>query len=284
MSKQTLTQQLAEEYGDELRRLYVNKQLTSIEIANLFSVSKPTILRTLNILKVPKRHGRGMSYAHPERKPTKEQLDKWLNKDLETLQGIANKLECDPSSVRNWAIEYGIDWDKTPWRQAMNREEPVRPTRERLEDLYLNQGLSLYQIADLLGCSRTTITHRMKKHDIPLRKSGWKATWFKCKDGHRVRSTYEQRVDDWLFEHGLLHVYEPSVPFDSYIAADFLIGETYIEIWGVYDNARYAEQKARKRQLYKQYDLKLIEINWGDFATKTNQRWQRKLSVLLLKD
>ena len=283
MSKQTLVQWLAEEYGSELRLLYVDKQLTSIEMANLFGVSKHTILHTLDTLKVPRRHTRGMLYHYPERKPTKEQLDKWLNREFNTLGSIANKLGCDPAAIRNWALEYGIEWDRSKWGNRLKHRGFVDPSQEQLENLYLNQECSMAQIADLFTCSRGHITKLMKKHRIPLRLPGWKAKWFKCNDGHRVRSTYEQRVDNWLFSYGLLHTYEPSLPFDPLLTGDFLVGQTYIEVWGVYDNTAYEERKKRKCKLYAGHNLTLIEINRWDFAAKAKDRWQRKLSVLLLK-
>lgn len=283
MAKQTITQLLVQEHSEEIRHLYLEQMLTERELARHFGISRHPIRDAMSILGIPRRSGRGVTYLHPERKPTKEQLNQWLNEDLETLQSIAIKLECDPSTVRNWAIEYNLDWSKTPWRRTMSRVKPIQFTCEQLEDLYLKRELSQKQIADLFGCSRIVIKHRLKKYNIPARKSGWKSTRFKCKDGHQVRSTYEQRVDDWLFNHGLLHSYEPPLPFDPYLSADFLVGETYIEIWGVYDNAAYKERKARKRKLYDQYDVCLIQISYTDFATKAHARWQRKLQGLLLK-
>jgi len=283
MIKQTLTQWLVKKYGNELRDLYLNKMFTERELAKYFKVSRHPIRDAMAILEIPKRHNRGLLYYHPGRKPTKEQLDKWLNQDLETLHSIANKLECDPSSIRNWAIEYSIDWDKTPWRRAMNRAQPIQITQRRLEDLYLKQHLGLQQIADIFKCSRGYITKLMKEHRIPLRLPGWKAKWFKCNDGHQVRSTYERRVDNWLFGYGLLHTYEPSLLFDPLLTGDFLVGQTYIEVWGVYDNAAYKERKKRKRNLYAEHNLALIEIGYWDFAARAKDRWQRKLSMLLLK-
>ncbi|MDQ7991195.1 MAG: hypothetical protein AAGC63_00355, partial [Propionicimonas sp.] len=88
---------------------------------------------------------------------------------------------------------------------------------------------------------------------------------------------YEQRVDNWLHLHNLAHVVEPRYPWDARYRADFLVGDTYIEVWGVTNNDRYQQRKAMKIERCRQEGLPLIQLRVWDFS----RRWQRRLEPLL---
>lgn len=89
----------------------------------------------------------------------------------------------------------------------------------------------------------------------------------KTKDGHIVRSIWEERVDDWLTEKSLLHYYEKSLNIEEQLLSDFYIPHNlyignqdfYIELWGKKDE-KYLKRKAKKIALYKKYNINLVEI------------------------
>jgi hypothetical protein len=86
-----------------------------------------------------------------------------------------------------------------------------------------------------------------------------------CTDGHRVRSTNEKIIDNWLYQARICHAYESELPFkEAEKNCDFVVHisgkeDIYIEYWGMNTN-EYEQNRERKKALYKKYNLRLIEI------------------------
>lgn len=114
-----------------------------------------------------------------------------------------------------------------------------------------------------------------KKSDVfqvqtkPLDKvesSKYPDTLLKTKDGHLVRSRAELIIDNMLYDYGLTHAYERELPVEEKVLSDFYIPSrnggkaVYIEFWGINDNEKYLERKKIKQELYKKYNLNLIEL------------------------
>ena len=57
--------------------------------------------------------------------------------------------------------------------------------------------------------------------------------------------------------------YEKRVPIKEDVYCDFYIpkGKIYIEFWGLKDDEAYIKRKEKKIELYKKYNLNLIEID-----------------------
>lgn len=90
----------------------------------------------------------------------------------------------------------------------------------------------------------------------------------RTKDGHFVRSRAEVIIDDTLYDYGLVHAYEKKVPIEEELYTDFYLpnGKVYIEFWGMESDPKYLERKRTKLEIYKKYDLKLIELDDSDIA------------------
>lgn len=90
----------------------------------------------------------------------------------------------------------------------------------------------------------------------------------RTKDGHFVRSRAEVIIDDTLYDYGLVHAYEKKVPIEEDLYTDFYLpnGKVYIEFWGMENDPKYLERKRVKLEIYKKYDLKLIELDDNDIA------------------
>ena len=86
---------------------------------------------------------------------------------------------------------------------------------------------------------------------------------YRTSDGHYVRSRAELVIANWLFVEGIAHAYEKRVPIKEDIYCDFYIpkGKVYIEFWGLEDDETYLKRKEKKIELYKKYNLNLIEID-----------------------
>lgn len=99
---------------------------------------------------------------------------------------------------------------------------------------------------------------------------------FRTSDGHYVRSRGEQLIDNWLYNHDIVHAYERRATIEADLLCDFWIprGQVYVEFWGIESNERYAARKATKQKLYRDANLRLIEIendhlnNLDDYLTK----------------
>ncbi len=91
-------------------------------------------------------------------------------------------------------------------------------------------------------------------------------------DGHLCLSAQEVSIDDFLYTHSILHAYNKPVKeipeTERAVVADWYIpiGKkgVYIEFWGIDNKQDYEENKEEKLQLYKKYNIPLIEINKND--------------------
>ena len=90
---------------------------------------------------------------------------------------------------------------------------------------------------------------------------------YRTKDGHNVRSKAEALIDNALYDYGLAHAYERKLPIEESVLSDFYIPSkhggkaVYIEFWGLENDPKYKERKQVKIDLYKKYDLNLIELS-----------------------
>lgn len=90
----------------------------------------------------------------------------------------------------------------------------------------------------------------------------------RTRDGHLVRSRAEVIIDNALYEYKLAHAYERKVPIEEDLYSDFYINSenVYIEFWGMENDPKYMERKKAKLEIYKKYELKLIELTDEDIA------------------
>ena len=86
---------------------------------------------------------------------------------------------------------------------------------------------------------------------------------YRTNDGRYVRSSAELVIANWLFAEGIAYAYEKRVPIKEDVYCDFYIpkGKIYIEFWGLKDDEAYIKRKEKKIELYKKYNLNLIEID-----------------------
>lgn len=263
---------------DALRRLYVDERMTSREIAASLGVEKITVLRWLKAAGVERRaSGRGLANRGIT-PPTAEELRRMIHEDHIGLRGVAEKYGVDYTAVSHWLDRYEIT-PPTVWQTRRRGEQPVEPSEDELRER-TGAGESLASIARDYAVSSTLVRARCERYGIEVQRDGWqRGKRFTCADGHLARSTYELRVDDWLFDHGIAHETEPAYPWDRRYRADFLVGSTYIEVWGVTNNPAYTARRDLKVQRCAETRIDLIQINYGQFAN--GRRWWRPLQRLV---
>jgi hypothetical protein len=106
--------------------------------------------------------------------------------------------------------------------------------------------------------------------DLPTEEVAGEAEGFRDKfpptirafDGHMVRSRGEAMIDGLLYENRIVHAYERLVPIEQTMYCDFFLPEynLYIEFWGMESNPKYKARKEKKLDLYRQNELRLIEV------------------------
>lgn len=281
-----------------LQDLYEFQHLTSHQIAPLYGTSKTQVLRWLRSYDIPLRlPGIGM-VAKGKYKPTQEELHELIHGQYLCYREIGQMFDVTKECVGYWVKAYGIP-APNPWAARKGGNLPKLPTREEFLELY-EQGWSVARIGAFLDIPVDTLFTFCHKQQIEMRGTGFNGgNKFTCKDGHTVRSIYEQRVDDWLLEHGIEHVYEPLLPFDRRYRADFLANGWYIEIWGIrttsvhvdphmenqslgrHVNTKYIQRHLRKLEQYKEQGLPLIEIYENHFDSRRNALWVRRLQAVL---
>lgn len=91
-----------------------------------------------------------------------------------------------------------------------------------------------------------------------------------CKDGHVVKSKSEREIDNYLFEHGISHAYEPELPYGAtekeVLHPDFYLPHylgkdkhVYIEHWGYNENnIQYTKTKKFKMPIYERLGITLV--------------------------
>lgn len=93
---------------------------------------------------------------------TKKQLeDLYWNKNL-SMSKTASILNCSVTKVHYWILKYGV-------KRRKKFIKDLKITEKLLRELYVNQKLSLNEIASKFSCNNTNILYWLKKFDIPRR-------------------------------------------------------------------------------------------------------------------
>lgn len=103
-----------------------------------------------------------------------------------------------------------------------------------------------------------------KKEDFKFDRKHFDAK-FRTESGHYVRSRGELVVANYLYNKDIMFAYEKRLPIVEEAYSDFYIKEkkVFIEVWGL-ESTKYLERKAKKIQMYKDYDFKLIGLDDSD--------------------
>lgn len=193
------------------------------------------------------------------------------------LRGVAERYGVDYTAVSYWLDRHGIP-RPTIWQTRRGGKPASEPTEQELRGR-LAAGESLRSIERDYDVTRMVLRKRCDQYGIEVQRDGWqRGRRFTAADGHEVRSTYELRVDNWLHEHGLAHELEPRYPFDRRYRADFLVANTFIEVWGVTNNPRYTQRRQWKVEQCERYGVPLIQIGGWQFAK--GRRWWKPLQDL----
>jgi hypothetical protein len=198
---------------------------------------------------------------------TKEMLQELYTDQWLSYEEIAEILSVDFTTIPYWLKKLGIA-TRTAW-ETRRGATWVEPKAETLIHLYQSDKMGMDAIGALFGTSKEYVQRILRDNGIAIRKSGYpNIPNYVAQDGHKVKSSLELQVDNWLYLNGVLHIYEPRIKGTRY-KGDFLVGDTYIEIWGLVGHEKYDEKKAKKIAAYEQAGLKLLSVYPSDFPDLT---------------
>jgi hypothetical protein len=85
-------------------------------------------------------------------------------------------------------------------------------------------------------------------------------------DGHTLPSVLQMHVCNWLYFAQVAHAIQRALPTEEIIHADFYIPavSAYIDCWEAEVPAGELSGKFRKRELYRELDLRHLEVNAAD--------------------
>lgn len=177
-----------------------------------------------------------------------------------TYKAIAVKYRAAVSSVANVFRRLGV---MANYRGRLPRGNTHHFYRDipldKLASSYNSDLMTLTELAKRYHTSPKTISMKLHEVGVKCRPRGYGKNAV-CQDGHVVRSSFEQIVDDWLSEHGIVHEIEPHLPWNRRRCADFLVEDCYIEVWGVVGNSLYDARKREKIADYAVHNCNLIEL------------------------
>ena len=135
-----------------LQRLYVKEGKSSQKIAELFSCSYVTVLSKCKEYGIPIKN-RGLQGI------AKEMLEKLYVKEGKTTREVAKILDCSFETVRTKCKQFGI-----PLRNPGN--EKVAIDEVTLKRLYIKEGKSKNEIAEIFSCSSSAIFQWVKRFGL----------------------------------------------------------------------------------------------------------------------
>lgn len=106
-----------------------------------------------------------------------------------------------------------------------------------------------------------------------------------AEDGHVCHSLDEQRIDNWLFAKKLSHEREPQYPPHPTLnasgsrRADWKVGDTFIEYFGLVGDADYERKMDEKIMLSTELQIDMIAIYPSDL-----ERIEKRLGFLVTED
>ena len=137
-------------------RLYTKENKSLKEIAEIFSCSSTTILKRFREYGIPFKGRRFQEL-------TKPLLRKLYIKEGKTTREIADMVSCSANLIRLKCKAFGI-----PLRNPGTKK--VHIDKSTLRKLYVKEGKCMYEIAEILGCSASLISVRVRRLGLKKEK------------------------------------------------------------------------------------------------------------------
>ena len=130
---------------DQLIKMYVDEDLTVGEIAQRCNVSRQTVYNTMARYGVPRQ-----KKSKIRRMFDLEQVEALMDKNMTTTEA-AEKLGVPVSSLRTYIKDNNIKTRNERYAEIL--------TEENLRKWYIDEGRSMVDIANQIGCNYNTVSH-----------------------------------------------------------------------------------------------------------------------------
>ncbi len=183
---------------------------------------------------------------------SKEEIIKYFQDLVEIIQIIPNQNFGEtPSSLKYLTTEK---------RVAVLKINDHKPTIRRIKEVF-GSWLNVLIQSNILEAARKT------------------SRGIQCiaQDGHLCFSLGEKTIDDYLYNHGIVHQKEPKYPEGNY-KGDFLCGKVIIEFFGLKGNPDYDLKTKEKINICKKHNITLIALYPENLVVQ--DKLEQKLSIL----
>ncbi|MEO5366029.1 MAG: hypothetical protein H7831_06690 [Magnetococcus sp. WYHC-3] len=299
-----VSEQFSEQQKSEVERLWYSG-LTQEKIANHFSVPRRTIMKLCKHLRLKRTIKQAAEISCKSPLDTEETIQKIRDlRNTHSLDEIVAIVGGSVSAVQRICDKYGIKLDKelyasiqgermraawTPEKkdEASGSNYPELNDRDWLVDHYINKGLSMGKIAKLIGAPLMSVSHHLRRHNIPRRsKEEYLRTLRRCSAIRKtvrtkwgafiLQSNAEVEFVEFLSNHNYNIVcHEPIVleAGNSQYVPDFEVDGELIEI----KPPEYAiEPNVDRQRLVKQ--MLIAEAN-----KRQLRYWYRKIGFFEIK-
>lgn len=188
-----------------LRDLYLRRELTSYEIAELFECNPATVQNWLHEFDVPVRgpggSPRDANYKDEDWLRTRYIDEEWSAYEISKKEGIST------NTVYKWLEEFDIT--RRPAASEIDGEAPYVDSMW-LREKYVDDDRSAKEIGGMAGVDPNTIRTWLHRHGIPVDDPGRKplpyASYFITSAGYPAWRSYvrESRTEEQVAVHRLL--------------------------------------------------------------------------------
>lgn len=254
----------------QLYQLYINQKKTPIEIGKIVGVSSTTIRNWLRAGEIPLRVGHDAQGYNFE-KPSREELERMYIKEKKSSSEIAEIIGVNSTTVVRWLKKENIPIRTMSEAEFVRHGKNIKkPSKEQLEKWYIDEMKTTVEIGNIVGVPFSTVKNWLSKYKIQKRKSRYGMKYYvNCRDGHKVKSSYEKTIDNWLFDKGIPHDYNGLLPGQKNYRYDFKVNDWFIEIWGLAGVEFYDKRMDNKIHYYDIHKFKRINIFPDDIASKS---------------
>jgi len=147
---------------EKIRELYIEKKQSTYEIADQFDCCEYSVRKRLSEFGIERRSN--TDYVSEILKDGDE-LERLYNEEHMHMGEIADLTDVTRSGVERWMKIHDIETHVSGPRP----DEELTKNADRLERLYIDDGLSTREIAQMFDVSDTTIYHHLKKNGVEMR-------------------------------------------------------------------------------------------------------------------
>lgn len=185
-----------------LRELYLEDRLSVSDLADELGCSKSTLYHWMDKFGIERRDPWEQRHADEPWRDADTLRDLYHGQGLD-IQGVANELGCTYATAQKWMDRLDVER-----RTAGSYQQGTEPWHDEstLRELYLDERMTMAEIADHFGCSLRAISKWIDHHDIPTREpvrgSASNGPW---KDEETLRRLYhheEQSLEGVAAELG----------------------------------------------------------------------------------